>query len=310
MSASAERTLPEAARVATSLPASNVGRDSVQPVGRLAGLEALQERVAGGVGDLPRLERGVPALAQARRRARPRRACTRGPRWGRRTTCRGRGRGSILRPRISSAPIAEPWMPPVFCLVGEGQPMIVRSAMIEGLPVSACAAATAAARLVDVLGVARAALGPVDLLGVPAVRLVAREHVLGEGDVRVVLDRDLVVVPDHDEVAGSLVARERGGLGGHTLLQVAVGRDDVHVVVERALAGRRRRVEQAALAAGRHGHADRGREALAEGARGDLDAVGVLVLGVARSLGAPGAQRLDVLDLQAVAGEEEPGGRS
>ena len=36
-------------------------------------------------------------------------------------------------------------MPPVFCLVGDGQPMMVRSAMIDGLPVSALAASMAAA---------------------------------------------------------------------------------------------------------------------------------------------------------------------
>ncbi len=35
-------------------------------------------------------------------------------------------------------------MPPVFCFVGDGYPMIVRSAMIDGLPVSALAASIAA----------------------------------------------------------------------------------------------------------------------------------------------------------------------
>ena len=60
---------------------------------------------------------------------------------------------------------------------------------------------------VDVLAVAVRAAGPVDELHVPAVRLVAREDVLGERDLGVALDRDVVVVPQHDEVAQLLRAR-------------------------------------------------------------------------------------------------------
>ena len=47
------------------------------------------------------------------------------------------------------------------------------------------------------------------------------------------------------------------------------------------------RVEQAALAAGGHRHADGVGEALAERAGGDLDAGGVAVLRVARGLASP-----------------------
>ena len=53
------------------------------------------------------------------------------------------------KPRISlvaatsSAPSAEPWMPPVFCLVGEGQPMMVLSAIRDGLSVTLVAATIA-----------------------------------------------------------------------------------------------------------------------------------------------------------------------
>ena len=46
-----------------------------------------------------------------------------------------------------------------------------------------------------------------DALDVPAVRLVAREGVLGEGGLGVALDRDVVVVLQHDQVAELLVAR-------------------------------------------------------------------------------------------------------
>ena len=55
------------------------------------------------------------------------------------------------KPRISlvaatsSAPSAEPCAAPVFCLCGAGQPMIVRSAMIDGAAVWSRAAASASA---------------------------------------------------------------------------------------------------------------------------------------------------------------------
>jgi hypothetical protein len=155
----------------------------------------------------------------------------------------------------------------------------------------------------DVLDVLGAAVGPVDGLDVPAVRLVARRDVLGEGDVGVVLDRDAVVVPQQRQVAQLLRAGQRGRLGRDTLLQVAVGRDDVHVVVEGALTGSGVRVEQAALAAGGHREADGVRDALAERAGRDLDAGRVVVLGVTRRLAAPGAQALEVVERHGVAGQ-------
>ena len=71
------------------------------------------------------------------------------------------------------------------------------------------------------------------------------------------------------------------------------------------LAGRGVRVEQAALAAGGHRHADRVADALAERAGGGLDAGGVAVLGVAGGQRAPLPQRLQVVQRQAVAGEVE-----
>ena len=112
-------------------------------------------------------------------------------------------------------------------------------------------------------------------------------------------------VVDRDEVAELLVAGERRGLAGDALLQVAVAGDHVDEVVERARARGGVRVEQAALVARGVGEADRGGEALAERAGGDLDAVGVAVLGVAGGQRAPGAQRLEVLELEAVAAQVE-----
>jgi hypothetical protein len=46
----------------------------------------------------------------------------------------------------SSAPRAEPWIFPVFCLVGAGQPMIVCNRMKLGLSVTALAASIASYR--------------------------------------------------------------------------------------------------------------------------------------------------------------------
>ena len=43
---------------------------------------------------------------------------------------------SSERAATSSAPSAEPWALPVFCLFGAGQPMIVRSTMKVGFSVT------------------------------------------------------------------------------------------------------------------------------------------------------------------------------
>ena len=153
-------------------------------------------------------------------------------------------------------------------------------------------------RLGDGLLDADDVLAALDFLNVPAVCAVAGRHVLGQRDVGVVLDRDLVVVVEHDQVAELLRACQRRSLAGHALFHVAVGGDHVDVVVERALTPRRVRVEQAALVARRHRHPDRRGKTLPERAGGDLDALGVAELRVARRLALPGAQRLDVGQLE------------
>ena len=157
-----------------------------------------------------------------------------------------------------------------------------------------------------VLAVLGPAVGPVDGLHVPAVGLVARGDVLAERDVGVVLDRDLVGVVDQREVA-ELAGRRRceEASARDALLDVAVAADAEDPVVERRGAVRGVGVEQAALPAGGHRHADGVADALAERAGGGLDAGGVAVLGVAGRLAAPGPQRLEVLELQAPAAEEQ-----
>jgi hypothetical protein len=132
-------------------------------------------------------------------------------------------------------------------------------------------------------------------------------HVLGEGGGGVALDGDVVVVVDEDQVAQLLVARERGGLGGDALLQVAVRDDAPDGVVEGRLALRRLGVEQTALVAGGHRHAHRVRDTLPERAGRGLHARGVPVLGVTRRLRTVRAERLQVVQSELVAGEEELG---
>ncbi len=138
--------------------------------------------------------------------------------------------------------------------------MMVRSEMNEGLSVTGL-------RVGDGFLDADDVLAALHLLDVPAVGAVAGGGVLAQRDVGVVLDRNLVVVVEHDEVAELLHGRQRRRLGGHSLLDVAVGGDHVDVVVERAVPGCGVRVEQAALVARRHRHADRRRQALARAGR-------------------------------------------
>ena len=80
--------------------------------------------------------------------------------------------------------------------------MIVRTEMNDGLSVTALAFGDGLFDGDDVL----AAL---DVLHVPAVRLIAGGGVLAQRDVGVVLDRDLVVVVEHDEVAQLLHGGQR-----------------------------------------------------------------------------------------------------
>ena len=76
-------------------------------------------------------------------------------------------------------------------------------------------------------------------------------------------------------------------------------------MVEDGLAERGLGIEQAVDAAGVHGEADGGGDAGAQRAGGDLNALGVAVLGVARGQGAGGAQRLDVVEFETEAGQVE-----
>ncbi len=76
-------------------------------------------------------------------------------------------------------------------------------------------------------------------------------------------------------------------------------------MIENRLTGSSVRIEEAAFAACGHRHADCGGQSRAERAGGDLHTVGVADLRVAGSQGAPLAQRLEIVEFEAVAAEVE-----
>ena len=173
-------TSPEALRVATPLgSASKVGSASRPAVGQRPG--ASSGRAAPARSGLA-LGPGVELLVATRRcgRAAARR---RAPRVCSSTSSSTSKVCSGSKPRIflvaatSSSPSAEPCALPVFCALGAGQAMIVRRLMKLGRSVTAFGApgsrptapATSSAY-------SRAAVGPVDVLDVPAVGRVARRR--------------------------------------------------------------------------------------------------------------------------------------
>ncbi len=144
--------------------------------------------------------------------------------------------------------------------------------------------------------------GVVEALDVPAVGGEARADVLRERERGVALDRDVVVVVEREQLAEAEVPRERGGLRGHALHEVAVRDDRVDPVVDDLVA---RAVEARREHALGDGHADRVAEALPERPGRGLDAGGVAELRVARRARAPLAEGLQVVERDVVAREVE-----
>ena len=108
-----------------------------------------------------------------------------------------------------------------------------------------------------------AASGPIDLGNVPAVGLVTGCDILGEGDVGVIFDGDVVAVVDDDQVAQLLVAGQSGRLGGYPLLHIALRGNGEDGVVKGGGAGGSFGVEEATHATLGVGKAHSGRQALA-----------------------------------------------
>ena len=97
---------------------------------------------------------------------------------------------------------------PVPWSFGAGQPMIVFRQMKVGRSVIVSGHLEGLSKRCDILAVVMSvAVSPVNGLHMPAVRGVASSGVLGESDVRVVLNRDPVAVIDQGEIAEPLRGR-------------------------------------------------------------------------------------------------------
>ena len=134
---------------------------------------------------------------------------------------------------------------------------------------------------------------------VPAVAPEAAGYVVAVGEFGLAVDRDVVVVVDRDELVEPEVAGERGRLVRHALHQATVTGDHERVVVDGVGA---EPVGEDPLG---DRHADSVGEALTERSGGDLDARRVTGLGVAGGRRLPLTERLQVVELEAVTGEEQ-----
>ena len=137
---------------------------------------------------------------------------------------------------------------------------------------------------------------------VPAVALEPALHVLGEGERRVAVDRDVVVVVDHRQLAEPQMPGEGRRLAGDAFHQIAIARERPHPVVDDPVVRPVEVLRQDPLG-DRHAH--RVCHALAERPGGGFDAGRVPALRVARRARAPLAERLDLLDRQVVAAQVE-----
>ena len=112
----------------------------------------------------------------------------------------------------------------------------------------------------------------------PAVSFVALDNILSEGAVGVSIDGDVVVVVDADQVSELQVTSERRGFARDTLHQATIAEEAVGVVIDNVEA---RLVEDGTGVSLGHGETDSIADTLSQGASGDLDAGGIMGLGVA-----------------------------
>ena len=124
----------------------------------------------------------------------------------------------------------------------------------------------------------------------PATGGKARELIRRVRHRQLAVDRDAVVVPQHDQVLELEVASERDRLLADALHQAAVARQHIGLVVDECVA--ERSVEVALRNGEAHGIGD----ALPQGPRRRLDAGGMAEFRVARGLGAELAEVLDVVE--------------
>jgi hypothetical protein len=123
---------------------------------------------------------------------------------------------------------------------------------------------------------------------VPAAGLEARDLIVGNGKIRRPVDRDRIVVEQHDQLGEAQMARQRDRLVADAFHQAAVAGDHVGVVVDHGVA----------VACGHHAlgkrHAHGIGQTLAERAGRRLDAGRVAELGMAGGLRTQLAEALDL----------------
>ena len=185
-----------------------VAREPALELGALVGREA---------GDPLAPRRGAGRAALARPRARRARISAGTSKGGDVQPSRSRA------PLISSAPSGEPWPLSVPALVGAPNPMVVRQAIRLGRSddfAHAMAAAIASGSW------------PSTRDGVPAARLEALELVDRIRQRQRAVDRDAVVVEQHDQLGEPQVAGERDRLLADAFHEVAVGGQHEGVVID------------------------------------------------------------------------------
>ncbi len=135
---------------------------------------------------------------------------------------------------------------------------------------------------------------------VPAVGLESLRRVVGEPRLDVSVDRDAIVVVEHDQLAEAECPRERAGLVRDALHEAAVAAKRIGVVVDDVVA---RSIECGGKDSLRECHADRIGEALAERPGRRLDARRAAVFGMPGRLRMQLAKAPQLVHRQVVAGE-------
>ena len=143
-------------------------------------------------------------------------------------------------------------------------------------------------RILDALEV----VGIADPQHVPVIAEKAGRDILGEGDARVALDGDVVVVVDPAEVVEAEMPGQRGRLGADALHQAAVAAHRIDVVVEDLEA---RSVVARAQPLPRDGHADAGGDPLAQRTGGRLYSRHPMIFRMSGRLAAELAEVADVV---------------
>ena len=142
-------------------------------------------------------------------------------------------------------------------------------------------------RLADGVG-DRVGVVAVDALGVPAAGVEALELVLMARQLGRAVDRDVIVVPEDDQLAELQMAGERDRFLADAFHEAAIAAEHISVMIDEVFA------EARCLQPFGERHADGIAEPLAERPGRHFDAVGVATLGMA---GATAAELAEILDL-------------